>query len=88
MNNAIIVNYDPFTLESRATIINGDEHEIQIVSSNVEELSRSLVILAYKHDIYNIKTHAPLAVTTEVKRRVNEFENNAYSANKITIEGI
>lgn len=88
MNEAIVVSYDPFTLESRATIIHGDSSEQQVVSSNVEELSRRLVALAYQYNIYDIKTHAPLAVTTEVKRRIAEYENNVYSENKIQVEGI
>lgn len=87
MNN-IIVAYDPFALESKVTVIHDDLNEQVSIASDIESLSQNLVALAYKYDIYDIKAHAPFAVTSEIKRQVNMLESKNYSENKITVEGI
>lgn len=86
--NSIIVSYDPFAMESRVTVINGELNEQVSVASDIETLAQDLVALAYKYDTYSVKTQAPLAITAEIKRQVNTLENNIYSENKITVEGI
>ena len=86
--NSIVVSYDPFAMESRVTVIHGDFNEQVSVASNMESLVEDLVALAYRYNTYNIKTHAPLAVTAEIKRQITALENNRYSENKITVEGI
>lgn len=88
MNNALIVSYDPFAMESRVSIMtNGHQEQVQ-VCSDINELAEQLVGLAYSNNIYEIKIHGPFATVCEIKRTVNEYEKNQYSSNKILIEGI
>ena len=86
--NSIVVSYDPFAMESRVTVIHGDFNEQVTVSSDIESLVADLVALAYRYDTYNVRTHAPLAITAEIKRQITALENTRYSENKITVEGI
>lgn len=88
MDNAIIVNYDPFAMES-AVYIATDGQQAQIkVCSDINGLAETLVGLSYGHNIYDVKIHAPFATTCEIKRLVNNTEQNMYSENKISVEGI
>ena len=47
MNNAIIINYDSFAKESRVTIVNNDLCTFATVASNIEDLVKDVVNLAY-----------------------------------------
>lgn len=88
MNNALIVSYDPFAMESRVSVMT-DGHQEQVnVCSNISDLASKLITLAYSNNIYNIKVHGPFAILAEIKRTINEYEHNVYSENKITVEGI
>lgn len=88
MNDTMIVTYDPFAMESRVTVVKGSDNEQMSVVSDIDILAENLVTLAYKYQVYNIKTHAPLAITAEIKRQVSNLENQNYSENKIVVEGI
>ena len=86
--NSIIVSYDPFAMESKVTVVHEDFNEQVSVASDIETLADNLVALAYRYDTYNIKTHAPLAITAEIKRQVETQEGRRFSENKIKVEGI
>lgn len=88
MNDAIVISYDPFAMESRVTVVRENSNEQMNVASNMEDLTENLVNLAYKYNIYTVKTHAPLAITAEIKRNIAMLENKNYSKNKIIVEGI
>lgn len=84
--NAIIVDYDPFAMESRVNVIKEGKHEQLGVASSIENLANDLVALTYQYNIYSVKVNAPLATTNEIKRQVNALESTTYSANKIQVE--
>ena len=87
-NNAIIVNYDPFAMESKVSIFtNGNQEQVNICSE-IGELAEKLIALAYQYNTYAVKIHAPFATTSEIKRAVEQNEKSTYSNNKIDIEGI
>lgn len=88
MMNAIVVDYDPFAMESRVSIVQEDSKETVRVCSGIEELSDVLVGFAYGKNVYSIKVSGPLAITSEIKRMVQNCEKNLYSKNQITVEGI
>ena len=85
MNDVIFVNYDPFAMDSRITIY-GENQEQKMVSSNIDELSETLVDLVDANHIYNLRIHAPLALYTEISRNVKELAQAKYSINEITME--
>lgn len=87
-NNAIIIDYDPFAMESRISICKEGNKEYARVYSSMEELTNGIISLAYANEIYNIKVHGPFAVSGEIRRAINEREKDMYSQNKITVEGI
>lgn len=70
MNDAIIVNYDPFVRESRVSIMKEGEKETIRICSEIEELSEALVGFAYGSDVYSVKVSGPFAVANEIKRNV------------------
>ena len=88
MNDAIIVNYNPFAMESAVYIARDGQQNQMKVCSDLEGLAGTLVDIAYGHDIYDIKIHAPFATTGEIQRLVTNLEQNTYSENKIIVEGI
>lgn len=86
--NAIIVNYDPFAMESRVNIYKDGMQEHIVVHSDVEALANEIINIAYAQNIYEVKTHAPFAFTSEIAKRVHELEQLQYSQKKILVEGI
>ena len=88
MTEAIIVNYDPFAMESAVYIAKDGQQNQMKVCSDLERLAGTLISIAYDHDIYDIKIHAPFATTGEIQRLVTNLEQNIYSENKIMVEGI
>lgn len=88
MTNAIIVNYDPFAMESSVYIAEDGQQQQVKVCSTIEGLADALVGFAYGKNIYDIKVHAPFMTTNEIRNLVSSTEQNIYSNNKITVEGI
>lgn len=88
MTNAIIVNYDPFAMESAVYIIEDGLQKQMKVCSDINGLVETLVGISYGSGVYSIQVHAPFAITGEIKRLVNSLEKDIYSNNKITVEGI
>lgn len=88
MTEAIIVNYDPFAMESAVYIARDGQQNQMKVCSDLEGLAGTLIGIAYGNDIYDIKIHAPFATTGEIQRLVTNLEQNMYSENKIMVEGI
>lgn len=86
MNNVLVVEYDPFSMESRVSIIRGDNTTYAKVYSNIDELTENLIVLAYESDVYNIKVHGPFEIAEQLGKKINEYELNQYSQNKITVE--
>jgi hypothetical protein len=87
-NDAIIINYDPFAMESSISIYRNGKQQYDTVSSNLDDLAKRLIGLTHQQDIYSVKVRMPLATTTELKRLISEYELNEYSENKIDVEGI
>lgn len=86
--NALLVDYDPFAMESRVSIFAEGERNQVSVCSDLTELVAQIATLAYEHNVYSVKFHGPFAITGEVRRAIEEYEKNQYSNNKITVEGI
>lgn len=83
--NTIIVDYDPFAMESRVSICKDNCREQTNVFSSLEELTNGLIELAYSHDVYEIKMNGPLAIASQVNQLVREYEKNQYSNNRIKV---
>lgn len=75
-------------MESSVYIATDGKQAQTKVCSDINGLAEILVGLAYGHNIYDVKIHAPFATTCEIKRLVNSTEQNMYSENKIAVEGI
>lgn len=88
MDNSIIVNYDPFAMESAVYIVTDGKQAQMKVCSNINGLAETLVGIAYGHNIYDIKINAPFATTDEIKKLVDNVEQTMYSKNNINVEGI
>lgn len=88
MNNAIIVNYDPFAMKSDIYVITDGEQYRAHVSSDMRRLADDLIRIAYGRNIYSIKVNASSTTIEEIKKLVSNFEQNMYSNNRISIEGI
>lgn len=87
--NALIIDYDPFAMESRMHVIrDGQDIERYAVESSIPKLAERIIQYAKESDIYDVKVRGPLAIISEIKRSVAEHEMNTYSENKITVEGI
>lgn len=84
----IIINYDPFAMESRVSIYKDGKQERVSIHSNVNDLANEIIKIAYDNNIYEVKTHAPFAFTSEIAKQIHEFEQAQYSQKKITVEGI
>lgn len=85
MINTIIVDYNPFAMESRVAIMrNGERGQTQVYSS-VEELTNGIIDLAYGENIYNVKVNGPFSIASEISKMVREYENNQYSINRIIV---
>ena len=86
---AIIVDYDPFAMNSYAHVMrNGDREKQYAVASNVQDLTEKLVAIAKEHQVYDVKIRGPLAIMGEIKRSISEYEMKTYEENKITVEGL
>lgn len=87
-NDVVIIDYDPFAMESRVSICKEGKREHVTVYSTIDELTNGIIGLAYQHNIYDIKIHGPFAIACEIRKEVNRSEQNQYSQNKIKVEGI
>lgn len=89
MNNVIIVDYNPFIMESHAYVMrDGKRGESYTVTSDISELSEKLIGIAKEHQVYNVRVRGPFAIMSEIKRSISEYEMKIYEENKITVEGL
>lgn len=88
MSDALIIEYNPFDIESKVAIFKDGKQEYIRVFSSIEELTTGIIRIAYNNSIYDIKVSGPLAVTGEIRKQITENEKSMYSQNKITVEGI
>lgn len=58
------------------------------VSSSIDKLAEAIMNLAYSNNCYEVKVHAPMAITEEIQSQIQEYEQQVYSTNKIKVEGI
>lgn len=75
-------------MESRINIYKDGRQERISIHSDVNDLVNEIIRIAYDNDIYEVKTHAPFAFTSEIAKQVHKFEQAEYSQKKITVEGI
>lgn len=88
MIDAIVVDYDPFSMESRFYCIQGDKRGSYQVASDIPTLVDQIIDMANKTNLYTVKFNAPLVIISEVNKEIKKKELALYSENKITIEGI
>lgn len=88
IESAIIVNYDPFAMESKVGIMQDGKKEYVKIASSLSSLANDLIVLSYKYDIYKVKIAAPFTIMSEISRQISELEKTNYSINKIVVEGI
>lgn len=83
INDTIIVDYDPFAMESRVSVCKEGKRAQYSVASSLEELVDSLGKLADEHNVYSVKANAPYATIGEIARQASAI----YTKNKLNIEG-
>lgn len=83
--DTIIVDYDPFAMESRVSICQERKREQTNVFSSIEELANGIIELAYKHNVYDVKMNGPFAIASEVNKMIKQLEKNQYSESKINV---
>lgn len=83
--DTIIIDYDPFAMESIVSICQEGKREQTNVFSSIEELVDGIIRLAYEHNVYNVKMNGPFAIASEVNKMVKQLEKNQYSENKINV---
>lgn len=84
MFNCILVDYDPFAIESRLILIKDGEREYKQTTSDLEQLSKNITNLCYNSNIFNVKINAPFKVSSVLTKFIQETDSN----NKIEIEDI
>ncbi len=88
IQDALIVDYDPFALESRVYTYKDGNRGQSSVYSSVEELANELVALAYQENIFYVKVNGPFMVQGQLNRLIKEQEQKEYSVNKINVGGL
>lgn len=88
MNDALIIIYDPFAMESRVTVYKDNRSFYTTVASDIHELAEKIVPLAYEKDVYNLRISAPFEIVQEMRDTIKTIENGKFSENKLVIEGI
>lgn len=88
MFNCILVDYDPFAMESRLVLIKNGEHEYKQTTSDLEQLSRNVTNLCYNSNIFIVKVSAPFKISSVLTKFIQEIESKEYSNNKIEVEEI
>lgn len=85
MIDTIVVDYNPFAMESRVSIFRDGERGQSHVYSSIEELTNGIIDLAYGQNIYNVKINGPFDIANEVGRMVREYESTQFSINRINV---
>lgn len=81
----ILIDYDPFVMESRAHIVENGKQSIIGVSSNLNELSGQIIGYCQQYNQYNVKFHAPIGTYYELKRQLEKMEKDTYGVTKINL---
>ena len=81
----ILIDYDPFCMESRAHVVENGIQSIIGVSSNLEDLADQIFNYCQQYNQYNVKFHAPIGIYYELKRQLETKEKDLYGANKINL---
>lgn len=84
-DNVIIVDYDPFVMESRVTICTNGQRKYTKVCSSIDELTTNLIQTAYKENIFQILMNSPFAISSQVSETIKNQEKEQYSYNKIKV---
>ena len=82
----LVIDYDPFAMESRVIIIEDGQRASVGVSSDMNQLPKELISYCQQYNLYNVKFHAPVGTFYELKRQLDEEEKNVYGENKIKLE--
>lgn len=85
MSDALVIHYDPFSLESQVYICRDDSQQQTVIDSNISEFAKNIGLLADATNIFSIKIDAPSHVIEEIKQQLNTTN---YTKQKIEVEGI
>lgn len=88
MFDCILIDYDPFAMESLLVLIKDGQREFKQVTSDLEQLSRNITNLCYNNNIFLVKVSAPFKISSVLTKFIQETESTEYSNNKIEIEEI
>ena len=88
IEDRLIVEYDPFIMQSRISILKDGKRSYTTSFSTIEDLSRTILKLAYEKNLYNVMVHGPFGVERQISKTVQTYEKNQYNANKINIGGL
>lgn len=84
MDNAIMLDYNPFTMDSLLIVYKDGNKEYSKASSKIEDAIISAFELANKYNINDIKIYGPFGIAEQAKEQLAKYYNNT----NITIEGI
>lgn len=85
--NAIIIDYDPFGLESRVSIYRNGIQETLRVYSDIEKMAQAIIGVAYKNNTFEVKTNAPESFISGLSTIISDYELAQYSEQKIKVRG-
>lgn len=88
IENALIVEYDPFSSESRITICKDGKRSYANAHSTIDDLARGIMALAYENNIFDVKVHGPFQIERKLDEVVRCYESSEYSVNNIKIGGL
>ena len=86
IQDGLIIDFDPFSRESRVIVVENGQRAITDVSSDVNELAYQLPVFCKKYNQYNVKFHAPVNIFYELQRQLEVVEQQTYGENKINLE--
>jgi len=86
IEDCLIIDYDPFSCESRVIVVENGQRGMMGVSSDVNNLAKELPTYCQKYNQCKVKFHAPVGIFYELKRQLEENEQTLYGENRIELE--
>lgn len=86
--NKILIEYDPFVMESRVFVIKDDKISEGKVSSSLNSLAHNVITQSYSCEIYDVDVRAPKGMFDKIKKDIMQVEMQTYGLNKINLESV
>ena len=77
-----VVDYDPFAMDSRITLVKDNDKECFSACSTLPELAETLQSFSHQYGFNKVMIHAPEHIFEEL----NRINNTDYADNKLELE--